>query len=473
MSADLDFQPEPTHDAGLDFQPEPPRSTLQQTGRVVSKALGYPGGVVRAGVGSAIGALGGPKTVTLDDLKNALNPTTTDQPPGTGEMLKRAGMGPGPKFSDLADVNTHGTLGLFKAAASLYADPNKPHPFYQPEKGGMLDPTLRGTLGAWGDMASDPLTHGKLVPPILGNPATKVAGRAGPSMYKKAIQGIVTAGERNMNPKIAQTLMDAGVWGEAPSIEHGLDQIAQVQGAKRNAIEAATDATGNHASLDAAHQPMWDNLSNQADKRLLSVDQAQKIGQDATQVAIEGGPDAISIRDTRGLKTQAGQSQAANRFSTFAPTAANPEKEAAYGALQGGYKGEAEAGVGRGPLGPQGAADYREANQLLGDSINPKIRAAAGKATDKFDKAQALSPADIKMALLGGLLSQGGMGHTVAGGIKVLAIKKAIDALHLTSTGTGVGLGLNAVGNSGAGPVLDSALRQALQRNFTPYPETK
>jgi hypothetical protein len=93
------------------------------------QAVGVPGGAVRSGIASIVG-LSRPE----DTLMNA---------PTTSEYMDRAGVPEGAKVSDYVGG---------------YAEPGKGR-FLRPEKGGMLDPSVRGVAGFAGDVALDPLTY--------------------------------------------------------------------------------------------------------------------------------------------------------------------------------------------------------------------------------------------------------------------------------------------------------------------------
>jgi hypothetical protein len=93
------------------------------------QAVGVPGGIVRSGIANAAG-LSRPE----DTLMNA---------PTTSEYMDRAGVPEGAKVSDFVGG---------------YAEPGKGR-FLRPEKGGMLDPSVRGVAGFAGDVALDPLTY--------------------------------------------------------------------------------------------------------------------------------------------------------------------------------------------------------------------------------------------------------------------------------------------------------------------------
>lgn len=75
---------------------------------------------------------------------DAVNPSNLSTFPSSSELFERAGVPEGAKLSDF--------VGGF-------AEPGGEGPWYQPEKGGMLDFTVRGAGGFGTDIAIDPLTY--------------------------------------------------------------------------------------------------------------------------------------------------------------------------------------------------------------------------------------------------------------------------------------------------------------------------
>ena len=156
---DLGFTPDPHHDdAELGFVAESPRSkmtddtstigtVLRGTGKGlagVAKALDILRGTTTGpALGSVLEKITGKPVYSGQDVANAVNPTNLQKFPSASEMYERAGVPEGAKVSDYL---------------SMYADPNKAHPWYQPEKDGLLDWTLRGTGGTATDIAIDPVT---------------------------------------------------------------------------------------------------------------------------------------------------------------------------------------------------------------------------------------------------------------------------------------------------------------------------
>lgn len=123
-------------------------STIRGAGHGLSataKALDVLRGTTTGPVlGTLLEKLSGKPVFKGEDVANAVNPTNLQKFPSASEMYQRAGVPEGAKMSDYVPG---------------YADPAQNNPWYQPEKGGMLDFTLRGAGGTATDMAIDPLTY--------------------------------------------------------------------------------------------------------------------------------------------------------------------------------------------------------------------------------------------------------------------------------------------------------------------------
>ena len=112
--------------------------------QVGGKVLNYPEGAITAPLlGLGLEAATGKKTFSGDEYLKGIDPTTTQTFPSANELYKRAGIPEGAKLSDYLN---------------MYSEPGKAS-WYQPEKGGLLDPTVRGTGGVATDMAIDPLNY--------------------------------------------------------------------------------------------------------------------------------------------------------------------------------------------------------------------------------------------------------------------------------------------------------------------------
>lgn len=133
-------------DQPYEAAPEAPKSKMGTIGQAAMDTLGAAGktaGTLRAGTtgpltGLILEALTGKKAFTGDEMANAFNPKNLQGFPDNAEMFKRTGVA-NPALSD--------------AIPSMYAKPGSKHAWYQPEKGGMLDPTAAGALQLFSDPA--------------------------------------------------------------------------------------------------------------------------------------------------------------------------------------------------------------------------------------------------------------------------------------------------------------------------------
>lgn len=93
-------------------------------------------------------AMGKGGLLTSREKDAATHPlSNTELAPGYSEVMRRAGVPEGYAFSDVAPAPIR----------AFYARPGEGS-WWRPEKGGMLDPTLRGGIGMAADVALDPLT---------------------------------------------------------------------------------------------------------------------------------------------------------------------------------------------------------------------------------------------------------------------------------------------------------------------------
>lgn len=165
--------------------------------------------------GSILEGLSGKKVYSGQDVANADTPVDlkTMSPnlktfPSNSQMFARAGI-KNPSLSD--------------ALPSLYAKPGSQHPMYQPEKGGMLDPSAAGAL----QVATDPASW-------LGGEATSATGTA----LRDAAQS--TAGPISKAFSMAMGPVTAG----RTAVADTLGPAGQVLGAVTNPLSALTKLVG-------------------------------------------------------------------------------------------------------------------------------------------------------------------------------------------------------------------------------------
>jgi hypothetical protein len=211
---------------------------LGVAGKVLSTPRGLTGTPLLGGAIDAIQAIQGkPMTAyTADDLGNTVNPTNLKQAPTADQMYERAGIPAGAKLSDLVPG---------------YGEPGK-SPWYMPEKGGMLDPTVRGTAGFASDTAIDPLTYlsfggsalarkaveASASKMALEQAAEKAAGPVGNALSMAGDAGATSA--LAMNPGLIPAKLAAPAVAGAMSgdglVARVLNAAAQVAQAPSNAL---------------------------------------------------------------------------------------------------------------------------------------------------------------------------------------------------------------------------------------------
>lgn len=149
-------------------------------------------------IGQVIKAATGKDVYSGKEQLNSLNPTNTQTFPSTNDMLTRAGV----------DVNQG--IGS-KVLPSVYAEPGSQHPWYQPEKNGMLDPSV-AQAGTFTDMVTDPASwigvgEGKMARDALESPASREALQAAlkdkQGMLGKIISGASGAADTVTNAAAA------------------------------------------------------------------------------------------------------------------------------------------------------------------------------------------------------------------------------------------------------------------------------
>lgn len=236
-------------------------------------------------LGLGLEAATGKKVFTKKDWDNAADFSNNEKFPSTNEMFQRAGVPEGAKLSDYVPG---------------YAEPSKINPWWQPEKGGMVDPTIRGTVGAFMDTAIDPMTWlsfggsallkkaaqeelvsktlgakplsmvdgalanfgkaqqsipgGSLVQSIATAPQ-KIAGWVGDRFYNTPISSITDQATKMGKENVADTLYKQGVWRPG-QIESGVQSAMKKLKGARDAMSQAAEDAGSHAEISDITAPL-------------------------------------------------------------------------------------------------------------------------------------------------------------------------------------------------------------------------
>lgn len=237
---------------------------LAKVADYAARGLDYAGGLSRVGLANSAPA----RTIDLlqSYLRNkppALNQegdmgrALAGKAPRSDEYLERAGVSQGPSFSDATSILRgigDKSAGPMKALSLMpdYAEPNDPNaPWYQPVKGGMLDPTLRGTIGAVGDTLTDPLSYlsalaegagylkklARGVSQPVGNAAEDLGERYYKSAWKRPDAAQGGFAKKAGVPAPSDVGLEKGMWGSEKSLEQQKDAALGAMGAeKRNVI---------------------------------------------------------------------------------------------------------------------------------------------------------------------------------------------------------------------------------------------
>lgn len=291
--------PQPTGDG---FTPDdgfqasaPPQGFLSRAGALGSQGLSAAAKALDVARGTTTGPLlgaalelaTGKPVYTAEDWKNAMNPTNLKKFPTSAEMMDRAGIPAGAELSDYAPI---------------YADPGTRHPWYQPEKGGALDPTVRGAGGMGVDAAIDPLTYltwggaaatkkaaaesatrmamgtapeagaatqalakladlpGAAAADAAGSLVTGPANWLGNRMQSSTLIPIEHEGAKYGKEAVGDTLYKSGIMNQFDlrnKVAGATDQIMDA----RNALLERAGQQGGQSSMIAATQPVQDELT--------------------------------------------------------------------------------------------------------------------------------------------------------------------------------------------------------------------
>lgn len=166
--------------AQLELEVGPAQSVSKTAKDYALGGLGAVGKLASALYGTTTGpALGlalekatGKKMFTGEDIKNAINPTNLKSFPSVAEMAEKAGVPEGGKLSDV--------VSGYKAPGA--------GAWYEPERGGLLDPTIRGTGATVVQAAIDPLTY-------LTGGASAAAKETAATASAKVLQNAARAAE--------------------------------------------------------------------------------------------------------------------------------------------------------------------------------------------------------------------------------------------------------------------------------------
>lgn len=226
-------------------------------------ALNYSTGILQTPITVGAPLLAGQKEYALQNLKAAVNPLTKTPQATINEVAQMVGVPSGPNLSS--------------AIPSIYAEPGSKHPFYQPEKGGLFDPTLRGAVATALDLGISPqavmslknflsksesnlsaeaLKNLKKVEPskvstavsYAFDPFGSIQSDTGNKLYKSNFKEVDRLASKKGLPLTSDVLMKNNVWGGNRSIEEQANELQKTLGSKVGDLTSqATELNPNYS----------------------------------------------------------------------------------------------------------------------------------------------------------------------------------------------------------------------------------
>lgn len=466
-----------TEEKGLYMPSDRETTTLQDLKRWGGNTMGalakWTSGLRSASTGPATAALleklSGKKVFNAEEWKDALNLTNLKQGPSNAELFKRAGWN-NPVLSDIVPG---------------YAKPGTQHPFYQPEKGGMLDPGVAGAL----QMATDPAMYtglgeaalmAKGLPRLAQaaryanntvNPLSMTAKFVGKDMYESPLLHLEQQGERKAKEGIAQTLYEGGVKTPRNLPENAQRVASDLMNKRDRILNAASNAGGKasqeeavaglksaiakiRATQDPAQQAIADKMEERLNK-YLAVERGtpgkpptpDQIVEKPSPILDEHGqpfineevipgdpgtpgvaPKVVTPMEASGYKTSIYKTQPKTYYNTAGQSDLESEMDALL--AQGELKA-AQTGV-KNTLGENAANQVAEYNRKAGGifSTQGAQQTISDRAGRQANTLKELTPADV-ITMAAGAAGGGAMGgHTLEGAAVALALKKVASAVN-------------------------------------------
>jgi hypothetical protein len=221
------------------------------------RGLDYAGGLGRLAASGLVNAAQYPFTGESLNKETDILDALKGHAPSTSEYMKRAGV---EDLGALSDV-----------IPGAYSETGEG---LRLKKGGLLDPTGRGTIGMAGDVAFDPLTYltlggsavakagkvGKVAEKVL-KPTANIAESTGKSIYKSGLKSIDQQAMKYGKEPVSDTLMKYGISGSAESIYKQMDDLAEtLVGQQKDILSRATQA-GGQANMSKAMQGTIDKIA--------------------------------------------------------------------------------------------------------------------------------------------------------------------------------------------------------------------
>lgn len=258
----------PVRDVRAENKPE--MSTGRKALDYASRALDYAGGISRQSLMSS------PGMTALDLLQSYLRKKPMLNQP---QDLQNALVGKAPRTSDYLDRAGVPNGSLSDVLPNLYTKtPEEANSFLRLKmaKGGLLDPTIHGTAGLVGDIATDPMTYAGLgeikamLPASVGNALEKVSKpissaveKLGEKYYKSGWKRIDEGAKdftaNRVGKPASEVGLDHGIWGSERGIEEQVDNLVdKLSDIKTN--EIIPKIKGKVNAKDAWNQEVKDRL---------------------------------------------------------------------------------------------------------------------------------------------------------------------------------------------------------------------
>ncbi len=401
--------------------PAPEPSSTQKVLSGIGKALDYSSNLGR---GAVAGAYQG---ATGEDLGVNLMDVLKGETPSSNELMKRAGVPEGGKLSDVLPG---------------YAEPGPDVSMFRPEKGGMLDPTLRGTGGFAADVAVDPLTYISMgVAPLLKkglaagggkavaakaadvalNPLGKMVESGGEKLFKSGLKKVDTRAIEKGGEAVSPYLLERGIWGTQSQIAEGMDKQLAKLAEERAALYGSLDKAGAVVDPYAASQKALDNIGK------LEKNPYMKPKAEAMMDYLSLADKPMSVSEASAVKTQLYDTLPTSAFDEFgrlSSTGSQLNKDLSQGYRQAILDAAEKASPGSG-----GAID----------ALNQEMGAYLG--------AQKPLRSEIAKEARKDLLTQTKAGIALAHPLSTLGMYAA-QIGNATPVRTGVGLALDRAGES-------------------------
>ena len=402
------------------------------------RGLNYAGGAVRGGIAGAIEPILGKDIVSAEEVASGTVP-------GASELMARAGVP---------------NVALSEMIPSMYSETGEGLAL---EKGGIFDPTARGTVGLAADIFTDPTTYlaaplkaaqlakagttaGKALKlgEVLINPMGEAVGamgaglkKGGEAMYKSAFEKADRAlATRYGKGSIADILKSRGFKGSAEEALSKTQQINEELGKKIGTYRQQADLTGmlsQPMNFDAAEKVVQKYRSASDPKMMAIADSLQEVLDSYKTMPPKTATELATVKRVN-LDMAGGD-------TAFDVLKSSPDRaEAELRRALGKSLGEAEDSAVKAALSPEQYADYLKTKKEYG-------------VTTKFAQKELNKLAGQEMTRTGVLPSAVdimGVGAAAAAGTPIglgaMAAKKGRDILRLTGTKTRLGPMMEAAG---------------------------